>query len=71
VGDRAGEAATLANIAMVHRGSGRLVDAAAELELVVALDAAVQRPDVEADTAMLEQVRAELALGRAGRRSRY
>jgi hypothetical protein len=50
---------------MVHRGNGRLVDAVAELELVVALDAAVQRPALKADTVMLAQVRAELvSLGR-------
>jgi hypothetical protein len=46
---------------MLHRDSGRLVDAVAELQLVVALDAAVQRPSLESDTVMLEQVRAELA----------
>ena len=66
VGDRAGEAVTRYNIAMVHRGAGRLVEAVAELELVVALDAAVQHPDLEADTAMLEQVRAELHQRRSG-----
>jgi tetratricopeptide (TPR) repeat protein len=66
VGDRAGEATTRYNIAMVHRGAGRLVEAVAELELVVALDAAVQHPDLESDTAMLEQVRAELQQHRSG-----
>jgi tetratricopeptide (TPR) repeat protein len=66
VGDRAGEAMTRYNIAMVHRGAGRLVEAVAELELVVALDEALQRPDLQADTAMLEQVRAELDQHRSG-----
>ena len=42
------------------------MEAVAELELVVALDAAVQHPDLEADTAMLEQVRAELHQRRSG-----
>jgi hypothetical protein len=60
VGNRAGEAVTRYNIAMVHRDAGRLVEAVAELELAVALDEAVQHPDLQADTAMLEQVRAEL-----------
>jgi hypothetical protein len=67
VGDRAGEAAALYNIAMVHRGAGRLVEAVAGLELVVALDKAEQHPGLEADTMMLAQVRAELdARGSAG-----
>jgi tetratricopeptide (TPR) repeat protein len=60
VGDRATEAVTRHNIAMVHRKSGRLVEAIAELELVVALDEAIQHPDLDADAAMLQQVRAEL-----------
>jgi tetratricopeptide (TPR) repeat protein len=60
VEDRAGEAVVRSNIAMVHRGAGHLVEAIAELELVVALDEALQHADLEADTAMLEQVRAEL-----------
>jgi hypothetical protein len=33
----------------------------AELEIVVALDRAVQHPDLDADTAMLQRVRAEAA----------
>ena len=66
VGDRASEAVTRYNIAMVHRGAGRLVEAVAELELVVALDAAVQHPDLQTDTAMLEQVRGELHQRRSG-----
>jgi tetratricopeptide (TPR) repeat protein len=65
VGDRAVEATTRYNIAMVYRAAGRLGKAVAELELVVALDEAVQHPDLEADTAMLNQVRAELASGAA------
>jgi tetratricopeptide (TPR) repeat protein len=60
VGDRAGEAVTRYNIAMVHRDAGRLSEAIAELDLVVALDEAVQHPDLDADRAMLDQVRAEL-----------
>jgi hypothetical protein len=51
---------------MVHRDAARLLEAVAELELVVALDEAVQHSDLEADTAMLEQVRAELHQRRSG-----
>jgi tetratricopeptide (TPR) repeat protein len=65
VGDRAVEAVTRYNIAMVRRAAGRLLEAIAELELVVALDEAVQHPDLEADTAMLNQVRTELTSGAA------
>jgi hypothetical protein len=51
----------------MHRGAGRLVEAAAGLELVVALDEAEQYPGLEADAIMLAQVRAELdARGAAG-----
>jgi Tetratricopeptide repeat len=60
VGDRAGEAVTRYNMAMVYRDAGRLMEAVTELELVVGLQTAVQHPDLEADTAMLEKVRAEL-----------
>jgi tetratricopeptide (TPR) repeat protein len=60
-GDRAGEAATRYNIAMRLRAAGRLGEAVAELEVVVALDRAVQHPDLDADTAMLQRVRAEAA----------
>ena len=59
VGDRAGEAVTRYNIAMIHRGSGRLDDAVRELEVVVELDRQVEHPDLESDTAMLEQCRRE------------
>jgi len=60
VGDRAGEAVTRYNIAMIHRDAGRLAEAVQELEITVALDRAVQHPDLEADTAILEKVRAEI-----------
>ena len=59
VGDRSGQAVTRYNIAMVLRAQGHLDDAVTELQLVVELDAAVQHPDLEADTAMLHQVQAE------------
>src|SRR5262249_32925496 len=58
---RAGEAVTRYNIAMRLRAAGRLREAVAELEIVVVLDRAVQHPDLDADTAMLHQVRAEAA----------
>ena len=63
VGDRAGQAVTRHNVAMIYRDQGRLAEAVAELERVVELDAAVQHPDLAADTALLEQVRAELGRG--------
>ena len=60
VGDRAGEAVTRFNIALALRELGRLLDAVAELEVVVELDRAVGHPELESDTEFLEQVRAEL-----------
>ncbi len=56
VGDRAGEAVTLYNIAMIHRGEGHFDKAIGELELVVDLDRQVGHPDLASDTAMLEQL---------------
>jgi hypothetical protein len=49
------------NIGMIHRSAGRLTEAVAELDLVVELDRQVQHPNLESDTATLDQVRAELA----------
>ena len=62
VGDRAGEAVTRYNIAMIQRARGNLVEAVAELEQVVELDRQVQHPDLESDTRMLQQIREELRL---------
>jgi short-subunit dehydrogenase len=59
VGDRAGEATTRYNIAMIHREHDRLDQAITELEHVVALDRQIGHPDLASDTAMLEQVRQE------------
>ena len=59
VGDRAGEAVTRYNIAMIHRADGDLDRAISELELVVDLDRQVGHPDLESDTATLERVRRE------------
>ena len=42
------------------------MDAVADLQLVAALDEAVQHPDMMADTAMLEQVRRCSGMGLAG-----
>ncbi|MFE9915893.1 tetratricopeptide repeat protein, partial [Micromonospora sp. NPDC005553] len=61
VGDRAGEATTRFNIAMVHRAGGDLDQAIRELERVVDLDRQVDHPDLEADTAVLEQLRRQRA----------
>ena len=57
VGDRHGEAITRYNMAMIHRANGDPDDAIAELEIVVHLDKAVGHPDLEADTAVLNQLK--------------
>jgi tetratricopeptide (TPR) repeat protein len=59
--DRAGEAVTRYNIAMIHRAEGNLDRAIGELELVVDLDRQVGPPDLASDTAALEQIRQERA----------
>ena len=59
VGDRAGEALTRYNIAMVYRALGELDDAVRELEVLVEIDLQVEHPDPESDTRMLEQCRRE------------
>jgi len=64
VGDRVGEAVTRYNMAMLYRDNGDLVTAVAQLEQVVELDRQVEHPDLAADTAMLAQVRQELAVSR-------
>ncbi|MEU1605596.1 hypothetical protein [Micromonospora matsumotoense] len=46
---------------MVLRAGGDLDQAIRELELVVDLDRQVGHPDLEADTALLEQLRQERA----------
>jgi len=46
---------------MVHRDQGNLTQAIDELATVVDLDQQVDHPDLESDTAMLSQVRTELA----------
>lgn len=61
IGHRSGQASTRFNIALVFRSEGRLTEAVVELEAVVKLDQALGHPDLASDTAMLEQVRAELA----------
>ena len=70
VGDRAGEAVTRYNVAMIHRAQGELGRAVAELERVVELDRQVGHPDLQSDTEMLHRVRQELAGSDPGRRSR-
>jgi len=49
---------------MIHRDLGELAEAVAELEQVVDLDRQVQHPDLDSDTAMLDQVRQEHARSR-------
>jgi hypothetical protein len=60
VGDRAGEAVTRYNVAMIHRAQGELGRAVAELEQVVELGRQVSSPDLQSDTEMLHRVRQEL-----------
>jgi tetratricopeptide (TPR) repeat protein len=64
VGDRAGEAVTRYNIALIHRADGNIDEAISELELVVDFDRQVGHPDLASDTAMLEEVRQEQAQAR-------
>ena len=61
VGDRAGEAVTRYNIAMIQRDLGNLAEAVAQLEQTVELDRQIQHPDLAADTQMLHQIRQELS----------
>jgi hypothetical protein len=68
--DRAAEAVTRFNVAMIHRAQGKLGRAAAELELVVELDRQVSHPDLQSDTEMLDRVRQELGTSDPGRGSR-
>ena len=67
VGDRAGEAATRYNVAMIHRAQGDLGRAVTELEQVVELDRQVSHPDLQSDTEMLHCVRQEQANSDRGR----
>ena len=67
VGDRAGQAVTRYNVAMIHRAEGELGRAVAELEEVVELDRQVSHPDLQVDTEMLHRVRQELASSDPGR----
>ena len=68
--DRAVEAVTRFNVAMIHRAEGELGRAVAELEQVVDLDRQVSHPDLQSDTGMLDRVRRELASSHPGRGSR-
>jgi tetratricopeptide (TPR) repeat protein len=70
VGDRAGEAVTRYNVAMIHRAQGELGRAVAELEQVVELDRQVGHPDLQSATETLRRVRQELASSEPGRGSR-
>jgi tetratricopeptide (TPR) repeat protein len=70
IGDRAGEAVTRYNVAMIHRDQGELGRAVVELEQVVELNRQVGHPDLKSDTEMLRRVRQELASSDPGRGSR-
>ena len=58
MGDKGGESVTRYNVAMVFVYMHRLADAEEQLQQVVALDEAIQRPDLESDREMLARVRA-------------
>jgi tetratricopeptide (TPR) repeat protein len=57
VGDRAGEATTLYNMAMVHQAESNYAEAVRLLEQVVAIDEAIEHPDLESDRAALKEAR--------------
>ena len=59
VGDRWGESITRYNLALVYETLGDLQRAEDELEIVVALDEAIEHPDLASDRAALERVRAQ------------
>ncbi|GAA2167989.1 hypothetical protein FHX52_3853 [Humibacillus xanthopallidus] len=60
VGDRVASVNRRYIIAMIHRMADRYEDAIEELQQVVELDRAMMHQDLHSNTAMLEQVRAEL-----------
>ena len=68
--DRAAEAVTRFNVAMIHRAEGEFGGAVAELELVVELDRQVSHPDLQSDIEMLDRVGGELGSSDPGRGSR-
>lgn len=61
VGDRTGESVTRFNTAMLYGEQGRLAEAVEQLRQVVALEAAIQHPDLEQDRATLARYEAMLA----------
>ena len=61
VGDRTGESVTLYNMAMVYEKEEHYAEATRLLEQVVAIDEAIEHPDLESDRAKLEQVRQRAA----------
>jgi tetratricopeptide (TPR) repeat protein len=63
VGDREGESVTLFNIAMIHQDEGNHAEAVRLLEQVVALDEAIEHPDLESDRVALEKARRKATRG--------
>ena len=63
VGDRSGESVTLYNMAMVYEEEENYAEAAGLLEQVVAIDEAIEHPDLESDRATLARLRKQ-ATGR-------
>jgi len=66
-GNRAVEAVTRYNLAMIHHARGDLGRAVAELEQVVELDRQVSHPDLRSRVEMLDRARQELAASDRGR----
>jgi tetratricopeptide (TPR) repeat protein len=60
IGDRVGSATTLYNMAHVYRAQGRLAQAAAAMERVVALDRVLEHPNLAHDQEWLAQIREEM-----------
>jgi hypothetical protein len=61
LGDRFGESDARKYKAIIYRAQGRLDEAAAELERMVALDRLTQSPNLKSNLATLTEVEAELA----------
>ena len=62
VGDRAGESVTLYNMAMVQQAEGNHAEAGRLLEQVVAIDEAIEHPDLESDRAALLEAQRKTGL---------
>jgi tetratricopeptide (TPR) repeat protein len=66
VGDRAGEKVTLFNIAMIRQAEGNYAEAVRLLTQVVALDEAIEHPDLASDRAASGEARRKLDAATSG-----